>query len=79
VLYAAGSTAVECHARPAWTETYLRIYRVALQLGDPARTPRSPDCKAKPGGASPPLTSCAGLPSPPYPAEPSDRPGQEVV
>ena len=35
VLRAAGFTAVECHARPAWTDTYQRIYRVALQLGDP--------------------------------------------
>ncbi|MFG2227697.1 class I SAM-dependent methyltransferase [Streptomyces sp. NPDC048644] len=34
VLHAAGFTTVECHARPAWTETYLRTYRVALHLGD---------------------------------------------
>ncbi|MFK4222130.1 ATP-grasp domain-containing protein [Streptomyces sp. NPDC019890] len=35
VLCAANFTTVECHARPAWTDTYQRIYRVALQLGDP--------------------------------------------
>ncbi|MET7718540.1 hypothetical protein [Streptomyces sp. NPDC005407] len=37
VLCAADFTAVECHARPAWTDTYQRIYRVALQLGDPGQ------------------------------------------
>ncbi|MFG2227780.1 methyltransferase domain-containing protein [Streptomyces sp. NPDC048644] len=35
VLRAAGFTAVQCHARPAWSHTYKSIYRVALQLGDP--------------------------------------------
>ncbi|MGW6456940.1 hypothetical protein ACWF94_13630 [Streptomyces sp. NPDC055078] len=35
MLHAAGFTAVQCHARPAWSDTYQNIYRVALQLGDP--------------------------------------------
>jgi ubiquinone/menaquinone biosynthesis C-methylase UbiE len=35
VLRAAGFTAVECHARPAWSDTYESIYRVALQHGAP--------------------------------------------
>lgn len=35
LLHAAGFTRVECVQRPAWTDTYLRIYRVALELGDP--------------------------------------------
>ncbi|WP_052770399.1 class I SAM-dependent methyltransferase [Streptomyces sp. CNQ-509] len=35
VLHAAGFTAVRSHARPAWSDTYQNIYRVALRLGDP--------------------------------------------
>ncbi|WP_127361663.1 class I SAM-dependent methyltransferase [Actinacidiphila soli] len=37
VLRAAGFSTVECHDRPAWSDTYLRIYRTALQQGDPGR------------------------------------------
>ncbi|WP_127357033.1 hypothetical protein [Actinacidiphila soli] len=36
VLRAAGFSTVECHDRPAWSDTYLRIYR-KLQQGDPGR------------------------------------------
>ncbi|MFC7708671.1 class I SAM-dependent methyltransferase [Micromonospora lupini] len=32
----AGFVDVECTERPDWTEVYLRIYRTALGLGDPA-------------------------------------------
>ncbi|MCG5450980.1 class I SAM-dependent methyltransferase [Micromonospora hortensis] len=32
----AGFVDVECTERPDWTEVYLRIYRTALDLGDPA-------------------------------------------
>jgi len=35
ILHTAGFTAVHCHARPAWNDTYRNIYRAALQLGDP--------------------------------------------
>ncbi|WP_131770576.1 SAM-dependent methyltransferase [Candidatus Protofrankia californiensis] len=35
VLRTAGFIAVECHTRPGWTDTYLRIYRAALQMGPP--------------------------------------------
>lgn len=34
VLRAAGFTGVRCVERPAWTDTYLRTYRVALEMGD---------------------------------------------
>lgn len=37
VLSAAAFTAVESHARPAWTDTYQRTYRAALQQGDPGQ------------------------------------------
>ncbi len=37
VLRTAGFIAVECHTRPGWTDTYLRIYRAALQLGGPGQ------------------------------------------
>lgn len=35
VLRTAGFASVACHAQPTWSEAYLRIYRVALQLGEP--------------------------------------------
>ncbi|WP_344385914.1 hypothetical protein [Streptomyces thermolineatus] len=35
MLRSVGFDAVECHSRPAWTGTWMRIYRVALRLGLP--------------------------------------------
>ncbi|MFG1953962.1 class I SAM-dependent methyltransferase [Micromonospora sp. NPDC048830] len=35
VLRTVGFTAVRCHTRTTWTDIYLRIYRTALQMGDP--------------------------------------------
>ncbi len=35
LLHGAGFTDVEIEARPGWHELYTRVYRVALELGDP--------------------------------------------
>ena len=35
LLRGAGFTGVEMQARPGWHDTFTRVYRVALDLGDP--------------------------------------------
>ena len=35
LLRGAGFTGVEMQARPQWHDTFTRVYRVALSLGDP--------------------------------------------
>jgi ubiquinone/menaquinone biosynthesis C-methylase UbiE len=35
LLHGAGFTDIETNARPEWHDTYTRVYRVALSLGDP--------------------------------------------
>jgi hypothetical protein len=73
LLGSAGCTDIEIQTRPEWHDMFTRVYRVALDLGDPGGDTPSPTCRTKPGNTSLSRTSAIGWPSPqPLPA--SHRP-----